>query len=283
MLEEQFVRQRPAAKLRPYIDHYVGYSAAGAPGALHRGLPSRYLTMIVAVGEPIEVLAQADPGKAAQTLGFVLAGLQVAPCLIAADGPQEGVAVELTPLGARALLGAPARALVNSTVEAEAVMGSVATELRDRLQDDRSWPARFGSCDVVLSGLLRDRPSELSDRLRAPWQLLVASGGTVGVSALADRVGWSRRYLARQFVSEFGLPPKALAKVIRFERACGLLRASRPLRLVDVALRCGYYDQSHLNRDFVALAGCSPTRWLSGEFPSVQDRRSGRYEGLPHD
>jgi AraC-like DNA-binding protein len=47
-------------------------------------------------------------------------------------------------------------------------------------------------------------------------------------------------------------------------------RPERP-SLADVAAVCGYYDQPHLNRDFVELAGCPPSEWIATEIPSVQD------------
>jgi AraC-like DNA-binding protein len=58
--------------------------------------------------------------------------------------------------------------------------------------------------------------------------------------------------------------------VLRFERACDLLRAAVPP--AQVAAAAGYCDQSHLNREFAALAGSSPVRWRSTEFPYIQDR-----------
>ena len=56
------------------------------------------------------------------------------------------------------------------------------------------------------------------------------------------------------------MSPKAYARLLRFEHASALLeRASPPSRtLADVAMEAGYYDQSHLTRDFVALAGMTP-------------------------
>ena len=54
----------------------------------------------------------------------------------------------------------------------------------------------------------------------------------------------------------------------RFQLARGLL-GRRPL--AEVAARCGYSDQAHLSREWLALSGCSPTTWLREEFPFVQD------------
>jgi AraC-like DNA-binding protein len=56
--------------------------------------------------------------------------------------------------------------------------------------------------------------------------------------------------------------------VVRFDR---VRRAIVPgARLAEVAAEAGYFDQSHLVRDFQAFAGCSPTQWLADEIGFVQ-------------
>jgi AraC-like DNA-binding protein len=39
--------------------------------------------------------------------------------------------------------------------------------------------------------------------------------------------------------------------------------------LADIAAVCGYADQSHLNRDFAAFTGTSPTGWIAEEFGAI--------------
>ena len=44
------------------------------------------------------------------------------------------------------------------------------------------------------------------------------------------------------------------------------------MRIADVAAATGYADHAHLDREFRALAGCTPTAWLrEQEFPDVQE------------
>ncbi|WP_199711128.1 hypothetical protein [Tessaracoccus antarcticus] len=50
----------------------------------------------------------------------------------------------------------------------------------------------------------------------------------------------------------------------------GLLDARTPL-LASVADRCGYADQSHMAREWRALAGCTMGTWLREELPLLQD------------
>jgi len=102
----------------------------------------------------------------------------------------------------------------------------------------------------------------------------VHSGGTARIDAIAREVGWSERHLGVQFRREIGLRPKVAARVIRFDRARHLLPGRAR---AEVAARCGYADQSHLARDFIAFAGLSPGAWMHAEVRNVQDH--GRESG----
>lgn len=276
----EWVTAAPAGRLAPYVDRYIGYRLAGFPAGVHRGLPSRHMTFIVDLGGGIDVAAQTDPRQAPATYRTVLGGLQATPALIAHDGNQHGVVIELTPLGSRALTGRPAAELWDLSVEVPDVVGPAGVELWERLQEPRPWPRRFEICDQVLSRLLRDRPVE--GTIRRCWRALVAAGGRIPVSELAAAAGWSRQHLARRFRDELGLSPKLAARVVRFERARKMLQSATPRPpLADVALACGYFDQAHLNRDFARLAGCTPTELLSEDLPCFQDGEGEDPRGSP--
>ena len=64
--------------------------------------------------------------------------------------------------------------------------------------------------------------------------------------------------LLRRFREEVGLRPKALARLLRFERAAALLERSDPPGLARLAATCGYYDQSHLTSEFRRITGVTP-------------------------
>lgn len=268
--QAEWVTMRPPPLLAPFVERYVGYRQVGCGPGVHRGLPSRHLTFIVSIGSEIDVIAQTDPSQHPQRYRCVVSGLQASPALIAYDGDQEGIAIELTPLGCRALFGMPARALWNTSLELDDVAGRSGGELWERLQLVGSWEERFVVCDDVLCRLVRD--DLVAPVLRRSWQLLVASAGTASVGDLAGAVGFTRQHLARRFGDEFGLSPKLAGRIVRFDKARRMLQATTPLlSIARVAASCGYYDQAHLTRDFVAFAGCPPSRLLDEELPSFQD------------
>jgi transcriptional regulator GlxA family with amidase domain len=98
-------------------------------------------------------------------------------------------------------------------------------------------------------------------------QLIEASRGQVRVDELAADVGVSCRHLTRHFQRAVGLSPKEFGRVTRFLRALQLLGQDRPHSIADVALKCGFFDQAHLNHEFRELAGMSPGELST--FPNV--------------
>ncbi len=269
--QAEWVTAVPAPPLRSFIDRYVGYRLTGFAPGVHRGLASRHMTFIVSIGPGIDVVARTARLPRPATYHCVVAGLQASSALISHDGHQEGVAIELSPLGCRSLFGMPAGALWSTSLECADLAGTAGRELWERLQASRPWAGRFASCDDVLGRLAR-ADVVVEPRLVRAWKSLVGSGGTASVGAVAADVGWSRQHLARRFGEEFGLGPKLAGRIVRFERARRMLQAAPPfVTMAQVAAACGYYDQAHLNRDFLELAGCTPTTWLAEELPSFQD------------
>jgi AraC-like DNA-binding protein len=271
---DEHCRRLPAEPLRRYVAWYTGYRQRGVPPARHRGLPSPFLTLIFALDEPLTVLAHPDPRQPPGEFGALLGGLHSRPALIAHAGAQSGVQVALRPSGARALLGLPAGELADTDVPADSVLGGVCAELRARLAEAAGWRERFALVDRWLLALMgADRPAEGPAEVAWAWRRLLRSGGTARVSELAAETGWSSRHLTSRFRAEIGLTPKAAARVARFHRARRLLvahAAGDGLRLADLAVACGYFDQAHLAREFRALAGCPPSQWLAEEFRNVQ-------------
>lgn len=269
--DSHYETARPAPPLRAFIERYVGYRLSGFAPGVHRGLPSRHLTFIVSIGPTVDVVAQADPHQAPASYHCVVSGLQARSATIGYGAHQEGVQIDLSPLGARVLLGMPSRVLWDASVECSDVVGRPGGELWERLQGVPDWSGRFAVCDEMLMRWTNS-DARVAPELSHAWHALVRSGGTAAVGDLATDIGWSRQHFARRFGEEFGLGPKLAARVLRFERATEMLRRMPSfITIAQVAASCGYYDQSHLDRDFVALAGCTPSQLLAEELPSFQD------------
>ena len=238
---------------------------------MHHVVPSRHVTVMISLGDPLRVEM---PGLATEcTFAAVVGGLHAALAKVVHDGHGCGVGVELTPRGVRALLGMPAGVIGSMVVDLHGNWGRWPGELAERLFFASSWRARVQVLNSVFSGLVCEA-GEPPSAVAEAWTRLMRCGGNLQIAALASDLGVSRRRLSERFGAEYGLSPKQAARVFRFERAAALIDGARPGSLARVAADCGYFDQAHLDQEWRALTGLTPTSWIA------QELRDPRDEGL---
>ncbi|GLZ39235.1 helix-turn-helix transcriptional regulator [Actinokineospora sp. NBRC 105648] len=170
-------------------------------------------------------------------------------------GRSRAITIGLTPLGAVALFG-PLRDLANTTVPLETLLGRRVGLLTEQLSEAPDWPTRFTLLDTHLATWFTHA---LPRELHGAWHRITTTGGQIRIDSLAEELGWTRQHLRTRFQAHIGLPPKTIARIARLHRATTLLTAKEPLSRSTIATLCGYADQSHLNRDFRALTGSTPT------------------------
>lgn len=118
----------------------------------------------------------------------------------------------------------------------------------------------------------RTRPATMPKGRLAGWQERRARelieenlAGDFSVEWLARQCGLSVGYFARAFRETVGVPPYQWMLERRVELAKALMK-DRVRSLTDVALSCGFADQSHFSRAFSRVTGVPPGAWRRNEF-----------------
>ena len=181
-------------------------------------------------------------------------------------GRQHGVQVDLSPLGAYALLGGAMSEYANAVVPLGDLPGQRGDELAARLADAPGWAARFTLLDQVLGARIAAGPAPAPEVAWA-WRRLRRTAGRGSVAA-AGRGGRLEPPAPDQPVPGADRP-RAQGRRPGAPVRTGGGPAQTPGRppWAELAVRCGYYDQAHLNRDFRALAGCTPTELVADRQP----------------
>lgn len=243
----------PHPALRPLVvTGYTGYHERTDVPLRRVETPHPAIVVIVNLGPALDVDGAA--------FGSFVAGLTDLPVLTEHPGEQAGIQLDLTPQGARMLLGVPLREVARAVVDLDALLPEADVA---RLRAADTWEERFAQLDRILLRRL-DAAAPPRPDVAYAWSRLLATGGAITVAQLCAELGCSRRHLSARFGDEVGLGPKAVARILRFRRATTLL--GRGTALAEVAAASGFADQAHLTREFRAMAGVTP-----GAFPKLQD------------
>jgi AraC-like DNA-binding protein len=247
---------------------YVGYEEWTGGGFLRREVARCGVALILAFGDELDV-HDGERGPEPRRLRAFVVGNQSFSSLTGVAGHQLGVQVELTTAGALALLG-DVEDYNDAVVPLEQALGREGTRLVERLADAPSWDDRF---DVLDASLAQHDLPVLAPEVVWLRRQLAGSQGQARVEPLMDETGWSRRHVTERFRRQLGITPKAYARLLRFRHATALLAETSPGRsLADVATVAGYYDQSHLTREFTALAGTTPGAYAADAEPQPEVR-----------
>lgn len=105
----------------------------------------------------------------------------------------------------------------------------------------------------------RDSAHVLEEYMR---QRIYATGGNISIQMLSRETGYSECYIRRVFKEIHGISPKEFERFVRFQAFLGEITASpEKAGSEETALNCGYYDQSHMLKDFRAFAGTTPEKY----------------------
>ncbi len=258
--ELEFTGRAPDARLAGLVLRYQGFAMRMGRPVQRRELPGTTLPLVIAFEGGFALGRPGETEGPVESFDSFTGGPQEA--FVATHWPTvvRGLQVDLTLLGAHLVLGVPLCSLRGRTVRLEEVLGRTGTRMSDQLRDAPDWPARFALLDEAF--LTRVTAARLpGGDLTWAWRRIHGSGGNLDIGSLATELGCSRPYLTQRFQHAFGVAPKTLARIRRFERAVRLLEDGE-LPAAQVAFLGGYCDQPHFNREFKRLAGSSPREHL---------------------
>ncbi len=247
-------RVAPPASLSAYIECFWFLELAPtAEPQLDHVLPDGRAEMIFHYGKP--PLLQDSQGHFVEQGRALFAGQLEASIVLKTHAAASMLSVRFRPAGVSQFFGFPQSELTGRVTELSSVAGHLTRDLIEQvLGDAQNNDQRIKYLVSFFEKRLGYRP--LFD-LAPLINEIEERGGHTRAAELAARHGLSRRQLERLFKHQVGVSPKTFCKVVRFQRFLSALKQPG-VRLLDAGLDCGYYDQSHLIREFKAFAGVAP-------------------------
>ena len=186
-------------------------------------------------------------GGAARLVGAMTRAVEVP-----AERHRDVVAVRFRPGGAHAFVQAPLAEFTDEVVE----LACIARDLGDlgrRVDAHEDRSVRLRCLEAWLLARLPGRRDPIAEALAA-----ASTAASFRVDRAAAAAGVSRQYFTRAVRTRSGLPPKALAKILRVRRVLADRSGATGALL---AQRHGFADQPHLARDVRAVTGQPLSHW----------------------
>jgi AraC-like DNA-binding protein len=197
-----------------------------------------------------------DFRAAAHRSAFVVGAMPTAE-VFPQMGTLDMIGVRFVPGASIAFLDVHARHLSARVIPAFDLLPGAA-DLIERLRHAYPDERRAHLEAFLLDRLRRRAPLEPA---RVAMAAIERSAGALDVRTLTRSLGLTERTLQRSFDRAVGLSPKQAIRIARFRSVVGALESGKR-SLSELAYDCGYADQAHLTRDFTALSGLSPRRFL---------------------
>ncbi len=170
------------------------------------------------------------------------------------------ISVFFTAQGAAHFFG-PAIRELNNGITGLQLIWKIAAEIEERILAATNSDQR---AVLLQQYLLKRRPENENPDHAVEYCIkeIELAKGQIKIESLSDKTGISKRQLLRRFDHYTGIPPKTLARKIKFMNAVQELKLHPQESLTSIAYETGYYDQAHFIHDFKEYSGITPSQYL---------------------
>jgi AraC-like DNA-binding protein len=252
----------PAPPLSSYVDCFWLYEESDQPYEYERVLPTGKPALWIDLGgDGLRASVQQDLRWMKTFRTSVLLGAHSRWFIAESGRHVSRLGVQFKYGGANPFFTPPAGALHNSNVSLDELWGSAAQELRDRLLAEVTPKAQFQALEQALLAHHVQRRA-LHPTIAVTLRALLATPRPQTITEVVNQSGLSHRQFIQTFRREVGLAPKMFCRLRRFLHALNQTQRMNEVNWAEVAQTCGYFDQSHLTRDFREFTGVCPTAYL---------------------
>lgn len=259
---------RPGPPLNEFVE-YLWLIEGGQTPRLEKILPCGTIELVFNLkNNEIHIHDREQPERYRRFSGAVLSGTYSRLFVCDASQHEAILGVHFKPGGALPFLDVEASELTNAHANLADLWGRDGLDLHERLCTAATPQQRF----QIMEGFLRDRlhpPTARQLHMKVALKMLAMGHGPV--RNVARELGLSQRRFIQMFSSHVGLAPKLFCRILRFQRARVLAEELKTPDWATIAVACGYFDQSHLIRDFKEFCGATP-----GMYSMLQHHKDAR-------
>jgi len=263
---------RPIPELAPFIDCFWIIKSSAIPGVTPKvRMPADSRpTMLLSFAGDSRFVAD-NGGMSRLSSGADLLGAHAESYILEHDGDTDLVAAQFRAGGLAPFVSCGIDELSGRATPVSLLWGGAGNRILERAGEAESVEGKLLAFQESLVERLSET-SRKSDIERVTAALRIA-GRSAPIDRLAEQVNLSQKQFERSFTRVVGMMPKRYFRLARFQRIARFLTRSRNGVAIDwagMALKFGYYDQSHMTKDFQDFAGISPGKFSAATLGVVE-------------
>ncbi len=243
---DDFLYVAPHALLRPYISCYTISFPNNMPDR-YLILPSASSTMVISADDRAVFGALrgvntkiCDVGNYANKMEFLLLIEFHSGCLFP-------------------LIRANQSQFVDISFELKDIDKSLMQAIQNELVKSESIDTLITSLDTLFLNRLEDFHAEKI--IAAMKNKILVCNGDISIRDLSYEFFYSEKHIRRLFLQYIGTSPKIFTRIVRVNYALQLLQ-KKNMRFTDIAVKAGFFDQSHFIHDFTSVCGVTPREYM---------------------
>lgn len=255
--------------LAEYIESVFHFKGFQPDHSIERVVPTGHLFIIFELdGIPRNTFDNTTLKANATFKNAWISGMHKNYLSISAHPNSEMLVIQFKPHGAHPFLQIPIHQLNNKVVPANDILEGNILDLRKEIL---SYPTAKEKFKVVETWLLkrfasRKSPSEdLTAILHKLYQNPINEHQTI-----IQSYSKTQKHLINQFKKYFGLTPKVLHRIFRFNEILQQIHTEKQISWPQIAYQFGYTDQSHFIKEFKEFSGFNPKEFIVSDYHKEQ-------------
>jgi AraC-like DNA-binding protein len=250
----------PSEHLKEYVDYYFIIEKEPGEHALPVDvLPAPQAEMVFTYGDERSSYSVIGDSEEHLSSDYAVSGFFTQKASYRNTGKLGVIMVGFKPWGIQPFIDFSISELTNQNLDIKDVYPARLRTMEDEIRTVRTDEARISITERFLAGILRPCKPDLL--INASVKQISLSHGQIPIHELAKTFHLCEKQFKRRFIRTVGITPKLFSRLVRYQYILGLMD-NRQVKLLDIAIRTGFYDESHFIKEFEDFTHTSPGSYL---------------------
>lgn len=252
----------PSEKLNPFIKFYwyMESESCSEWDSRYRIIPNGCPCLMVHYGDRlIEFKGNNVPE---QQPPVVLSGQTTKYYDVGQKGITGFISILFKPHALKLFFDQPAGITTDNSLDLSLLANSESDSIYEKIGTSRNIQERISIIEEYLMKRIIEKHLYNFRRIGICIDKVTSSRACVQVAELADIACFSSRQFDRVFIDFVGIRPKEFLRIVRLQNVIHKAYYNKNESLSSLAYSCGYYDQAHMNHEFLEFTGMNPLQGL---------------------